>query len=170
MYRTPSSAVPSEWVNSAKYVGNSERMETLMNALTRNWRGLLFLVLGLATIFGAHFFLDSCADAGHFVETAKGMKMHMGCTWTERGVMGVGGLVAFIGLTMLFAQEAARALSIAAMGAGILMVLIPVWLIPTCANPMMTCNLSLKPGSLLLGGVVALAGLIASLPFRRTAN
>lgn len=138
-----------------------------MNALIRNWRPLLFIALGLTTIFGAHFFLDTCADAGHFMTTAKGMQVHMGCTWTERGVMGVGGLVAFMGLVLLFAREAARGLSLAVAGAGVLMILIPVWLIPTCASPMMVCNLSLKPGSLLLGGVVTLAGLISAFQLRR---
>ncbi|MFZ5814568.1 MAG: DUF4418 family protein [Bacillota bacterium] len=138
-----------------------------MNVVARSWRPLLFMLLGLTTVFGAHFFLDTCAEAGHFMTTAKGMKVHMGCTWTERAVMGVGGLVAFMGLILLFAREAARGLSLAVAGAGVLMILIPVWLIPTCANPEMPCNLSLKPGSLLLGGVVVLAGLIASIQLRR---
>lgn len=138
-----------------------------MNMFSRNWRPILFMVLGLTTIFSAHFFLDTCADAGHFMTTAKGMKVHMGCTWTERAVMGVGGLVAFMGLVMLIAREAVRGLSMAIAGAGILMILIPVWLIPTCANPTMTCNLSLKPGSLLLGGIVTLMGLVASLRLRQ---
>ncbi|MFZ5824513.1 MAG: DUF4418 family protein [Bacillota bacterium] len=138
-----------------------------MSALSRNWRPLLFIVLGLTTVFGAHFFLDTCAEAGHFMTTAKGMKVHMGCTWTERAVMGVGGLVALMGLIGLFVKEAVRGLSMAIAGAGILMILIPVWLIPTCANPAMTCNLSLKPGSLLLGGIVTLVGLVASLRLQR---
>lgn len=138
-----------------------------MSVLSRNWRPILFIVLGLTTVFSAHYFLDTCADAGHFMTTAKGMQVHMGCTWTERAVMGVGGLVAFMGLVMLFAREAVRGLSMAIAGAGLLMILIPVWLIPTCASPTMVCNLSLKPGSLLLGGIVLLMGLIASLQLRR---
>ncbi len=137
-----------------------------MNFLSRNWRGLLFIFLGLFTVFGAHYFLDTCADAGHFMHMGD-KEIHMGCTWTERGVIGVGGLVAFMGLAMLIARESWRGLSLAAAGAGALMILIPLYLIPTCAMPNMPCNLSLKPGSLLLGGLVLVAGLISMIRFRK---
>jgi len=137
-----------------------------MSFLSRNWRGLLFLVLGLATIFSAHYFLDSCADAGKFIEVGE-RKIHMGCTWTERGVIGVGGLVAFMGLLMLFAKDAWRGLSLAVAGAGALMILIPTYLIPGCSMPDMPCNLSLQPGSMFLGGLVLVAGLIGAVQFRR---
>jgi hypothetical protein len=94
----------------------------------------------------------------------------MGCTWTKRAVEGIGGLVAVMGLVMIFMKEAARALSLVAAAAGLLMIATPLWLIPTCKNAMMTCNMSLKPGVLIFGGLIALAGLAGSLKFARAAG
>lgn len=138
-----------------------------MRSLSNHWRGLTAVVLGLGTVLGAHFFLDTCADAGHLISMMGGKTMHMGCTWTERAIIGVGGLVAVMGLIMIWMREAARALSLAVAAAGILMIVIPVWLIPTCANATMVCNLSLKPGALALGGTVFLAGVAGAVKLAR---
>lgn len=138
-----------------------------MTFLTNHWRGLTAILLGLGTVLGAHFFLDTCADAGHLINMMGGKTMHMGCTWTERAVMGVGGLVAVMGLIMIWMREAGRALSLAVAAAGILMIAIPLWLIPTCANATMVCNLSLKPGSLVLGGLVFFTGLAGAVKLAR---
>ena len=138
-----------------------------MTFLSKNWRGLMVLALGVATLLVGVFVLDSCADAGHFVKSSTGMDMHMGCTWTKRAVLGLGGLTAVFGLIMLVMKEAARGLSLAAFATGALMIATPLWLIPTCKNAMMTCNLSLKPGALVLGGLILVAGLIGGLRFAR---
>ncbi|HLN61195.1 MAG TPA: DUF4418 family protein [Symbiobacteriaceae bacterium] len=138
-----------------------------MKFLNNNWRGLTVFALGVATVLVTIFFLDSCADAGHFVKTANGMDMHMGCTWTQRAVIGLGGLTAVFGLIMMAMKEAARGLSLAAFATGALVIATPLWLIPTCKNAMMTCNLSLKPGALVLGGLILVAGLAGGLRFAR---
>jgi hypothetical protein len=141
-----------------------------MNFFARNWRGLLAMALGVATVVATTFFLHACADEGHFAKLANGMEMHMGCTWTERAVTGIGGLVAVVGILMIVMREAVRALSLTTLAAGALMIITPIWLIPTCKNPTMPCNLSLKPGTLLLGGLIVLAGLAGALKFTRSAG
>lgn len=141
-----------------------------MRFLTENWRGLTVLGLGVATILAGIFVLDSCADAGHFVKSASGMDMHMACTWTERAVLGIGGLVAAMGLVMLFYREASRAISLIAGAGGALMIATPLWLIPTCKNAMMTCNHSLKIGALILGAVIAVVGLIGAIRVTRASG
>jgi hypothetical protein len=138
-----------------------------MQFLNRNWRGLMVFGLGAATLLAAIFLLHNCADTGHLVKLANGTETDMACTWTKRAVEGIGGLVAIMGLVMLWIKESARAISLVAAAAGLLMVATPLWLIPTCKNAMMTCNLSLKPGTLILGGVIALAGLVGALRFAR---
>lgn len=139
-----------------------------MKSLTNNWRGLAVLGMGLLTVVLASTVLHVCADEGHFVKTASGMDMHMACTWTKRAVIGFGGLVAVIGLIMTFATAASRALSLAAAAAGALIIATPLWLIPTCAKEMMTCNQVFKPAVLVLGGLIALIGLVGSLNFSRS--
>lgn len=138
-----------------------------MTFLSRTWRPLLFILLGLGAVFAAHQLLDTCFDHGHHMALANGNEAPMRCHWSERAFQGVGGLVAFIGLAMLLFPDAARGLSLAAAGAGALMTIIPVWLVPTCRMATMVCNLSYKPGAMVFGGVVAAAGLIASFQMQR---
>lgn len=138
-----------------------------MRERTRDWRPLLFIVLGAGAVLAAHFFLHTCSDHGHFVETASGALMPMRCHWSERAFQGVGALVAFAGLAMYFFPDASRGLSLAVAGAGLLMIIIPLWLVPTCAMPGMVCNLSFKPGALLAGGITVLSGLVGTLRLRR---
>lgn len=134
---------------------------------TWDWRPLLFIVLGVGAVLASHFFLHTCQDHGHMVELANGATMPMRCHWSERAFQGVGALVAFAGLVLFFFPDAARGLSLAVAGAGLLMIIIPMWLVPTCAMPGMICNLSFKPGAYLTGGITVLSGLVGTLRLRR---
>ena len=138
-----------------------------MNVITRNWRGLLVVTLGVATLLSTHYLLHSCADTGVFLTTMKGASVPMRCSWTERAVQGVGGLVALLGVLMVWLRESTRGLSLAVAASGLLMFLTPIWLIPTCDSPMMNCNLSLKPGAMLLGALITIAGLASAISVRR---
>ena len=142
-----------------------------MSLPARKWRGLLVLLLGLVTVIAAQFFLEVCGDAGHMLETAKGTLVPMRCHWSEQGLNGIGGLVAGIGVVMLLARdEAQRALSAVAALAGLLMILLPLWILPTCTMPSMVCNLSYKPGAILLGALVVLAGLLGMVRWKRVSQ
>lgn len=134
-----------------------------MDFVKRNWRGLTVLALGLITLPIAHYLLDSCGDAGKMLATAQGAQIPMRCSWTERAVQGIGGLVSVLGLIMIWTRDSVRGLSLATAASGILMIITPIWLIPTCSSAMMVCNLSLKPGTLLLGGLITLVGIGLSL-------
>jgi hypothetical protein len=138
-----------------------------MEFLTKNWRGLAVLGLGLLTVVLAST-LHVCADEGNFVKTASGMNMHMACTWTQRAVMGFGGVVALTGLIMTFAGAAARAMSLLSGLTGALIIATPLWLVPTCKNPMMTCNQVFKPAVLILGGLILVVGLAGSIASARS--
>lgn len=139
-----------------------------MSLPAKKWRGLFVLFLGLAVVVAAQFFLTVCSDAGHMLETTKGTMVPMRCHWSEQALKGTGGLVAGIGAVMLLARdEAQRALSAVVALAGLFMVLIPLWLVPTCMTPSMVCNLSFKPGAILLGALVVLAGLLGMVKWKR---
>jgi len=137
-----------------------------VNVIMRNWRGLLVVALGVATLLSSHYLLHSCADTGVFMTTMKGASVPMRCSWTERAVQGIGGLAALLGVLMIWLRESTRGLSLAVAASGLLMFLTPIWLIPTCDSPMMNCNMSLKPGAMLLGALIAIAGLAAAVPVR----
>ncbi|WP_374711902.1 DUF4418 family protein [Symbiobacterium terraclitae] len=136
-----------------------------MRSRFRDWRPLLFIVLGGGAVLASHYLLHTCGDAGHMVQTAGGGMMPMRCHWSERAFQGVGALVALIGLFAYVFPDSVRGLSLAVAGAGVLMINIPVWLVPTCAMQGMVCNLSFKPGALLIGGITVLAGLLGTVRF-----
>jgi hypothetical protein len=123
--------------------------------------------LGALTLVLAATVLHVCADEGHFMTMQNGMQANMACTWTKRAVMGIGGLVAIAGLLMMWWHQAEQALSLLALSAGALIIAMPLWIIPTCANPMMTCNMVFKPGALVLGGLIALMGAVGAIKFAR---
>jgi uncharacterized membrane protein len=131
---------------------------------------LSVLVLGVGSVLVTHFVLKDCADVGHMMKTASGMSAPMRCFYTERAVDVVGGLVAVMGLVMLWQREASRAVSAAAAAAGLVLIAIPLWLLPTCPDGMMECNLSLKPGVIMLGVVITVVGLAAAVQSRRIVN
>jgi len=133
---------------------------------SRDWRPLLFIVLGAGAVLASHYLLHTCGDAGHMVDTASGGMVPMRCHWSERAFQGVGALVALIGLCAYLFPDSVRGLSLAVAGAGVLMISIPLWLVPTCAMPGMVCNLSFRPGAILIGGITVLAGLVGSLRFQ----
>jgi len=134
---------------------------------SRDWRPLLFVLLGIGALAASHFLLHTCIDHGHMVETASGGVMPMRCYWSERAFQGVAALVAFAGLAAFLFPDSGRGVSLAVTGAGLLMILIPLWLVPTCAMAGMPCNLSFKPGALLAGGITVMAGLVGVLQLRR---
>lgn len=138
-----------------------------MRTRSRDWRPLLFIVLGVGAVLASHFFLHTCQDHGHMVELANGGFAPMRCHWSERAFQGVGALVALAGLANILFPDAGRGLSFAVAGAGLLMILIPMWLVPTCDMPGMICNLSFKPGAYLTGGITVLSGLVGTLRLRR---
>jgi hypothetical protein len=138
-----------------------------MTFFTNNWRGLTMFVLGSATVLLALFVFDSCGDTGKMIATASGGQAHMACHWTERAVIGLGGLTAVLGLIMLMFKDAAQGLSLGAFATGALMLATPIWLIPTCKMATMICNLSLKPGALVMAGLIAVAGLVGAIRSKR---
>lgn len=125
------------------------------------------VVLGVGSVLLATFVLKDCADVGHMMKTASGMSAPMRCFYTERAVDLVGGLVTVLGLIMLWQRDAARALSLGVAAAGLFMIAVPLWLLPTCPDPMMMCNMSLKPGAIILGALITVVGVVAGVQSRR---
>ena len=93
-----------------------------------------------------------------------GKTVPMRCFWTARAEMILGALVLLTGAVLLITKspEGRQRLNHLVALLGLAVILTPLVLIPTCANPEMSCNLGAKPAWLVLGGLTFLYGLWGS--------
>lgn len=96
---------------------------------------------------------------------------HMACYSTARAALVIGILMGVIGLAIILANKVSfRRISAAVLAAtGIAVILTPLYIYPTCANPEMFCNQGAKQLLIVLGGMTVLtAGWLAFTPERRS--
>ena len=102
---------------------------------------ILFVVLGILILLAPTVIFPVCpAD----------MKMH--CQYTKQAEIGIGILIAVLGIVAFFFSEEIRAgISLAVAGIGILEIAIPTKLIGVCGSNMMTCHSATRPLLVVLG-------------------
>lgn len=128
---------------------------------THRWLGIIASVAGLLLIFGPHNLFEVCADHGHLLTLQNGMEVPMRCSWTAAAAQGLGGLILLMGLVQFFRKEGVLSLSPTLIGAGLLVFLLPLYVVPTCTKPEMTCNLELKVALFTIGAVLLVAAAVA---------
>lgn len=119
---------------------------------------MIACALGLAV---APAFTD-CESHGKMLTTADGRSVSMKCHWA--GVaevaaaipLGVAGIYALRGRR----KETLRFAAIVGAASGVVAILLPTALIGVCGNPMMICNILMRP-ILLASGIVAIAASVA---------
>lgn len=125
------------------------------------WLGIVASVAGLLLMFGPHNLFEICSDHGLFMTLKSGMQVPMRCTWTAAAAQGLGGLILLLGLVLWFSKEGLPTLSPVLLGAGLLVVLLPLYLVPTCPKPSEPCNLELKPALIGTGVVLIVTAAVA---------
>ena len=125
-----------------------------------NPSGLITALTGLL-IAGTPVVLPVCQG---LLELANGKTVQMRCFWTARAETLLGGLILLTGLVIAFvtSAEARRRLNHTVILLGLATILTPLYIIPTCANPDMACNVGARPAWLILGGLTLLTGLWGS--------
>jgi hypothetical protein len=123
---------------------------------------LTALVLAIAPAF------TDCESHGKMLATADGRSVSMKCHWS--GIAEIAAAIP-LGLAGIYAiagkrRETRRFAGIVGAASAGMAILIPTILIGTCANPMMACNLLMKP-TLLAAGII---GIVASLALVITAR
>ncbi len=98
------------------------------------------------------------------LELVSGKKVPMRCVWTARAEYMLGALILISGLMITFLKNAdsRRRLSHMVGFLGAAVFLTPLYIIPTCIDPEMSCNVGTKPALIILGGITFLLGLIGS--------
>jgi len=125
---------------------------------------ILALVIAIVPLF------TDCESQGKAITLANGKTIPMKCHWTGRAALAMAFPLAAVGLLMVVSRrkETQRALSVVAAVSGIMVILLPTYLIGVCASPDMSCNM-IEKGALILAGVLALAvGLVGLFLARRS--
>ena len=126
------------------------------------------LIATLAIIIGVVPFFFNCQYDGKALTLADGRQVPMKCYWTARASLALAVPLLAVGLLLAFSrkEETRRALTLLGAVVGVVVILLPTWLIDVCQHPGASCNLVMKP-TLILAGIlvigVCLAGLALSL-------
>lgn len=129
-----------------------------------NIDGLINAGLGLLIVL-TPFFLPVCQG---LLQLANGKTVPMRCHWTAQAEMILGALIIVAGAFQVFAKnpESRRSLSFQTAFMGLAVVLTPLFIIPTCVDPDMACNIGTKPALLILGGITFISGLYGAYTLR----
>jgi hypothetical protein len=121
------------------------------------------ILIILALIVGSVPQFTDCLAQGRTIELSSGNSLPMKCHWTRQAEVAVALPLLSVGVLMLFirSRSTLRVLAAMAVVLGISAILIPAYLIGTCANPEMICNLLMKPTLLFTGIVTVVTGGIA---------
>lgn len=105
---------------------------------------LSLIVLGVLIAIGPQHLFEVCEAMGD---------THMRCFYTARAEIGIGGLIAVLGILHLFtaSKQIRLGLSLAAALAGLLTVLLPSVLIGMCGMASMQCRFATLPALTVLG-------------------
>lgn len=105
------------------------------------------IILGILIAIAPLTFAKVCKTEGG---------MHMACYYTGRAALGIGIVIAVLGIVALFVKENVRiGLSIAVIVNSLLMIAVPTFLIGVCKSPMMHCASVTRP-TLIVLSVLAL--------------
>jgi hypothetical protein len=126
----------------------------------------ILILMGILIAIVPQF--TNCGSEGKEIALPNGKTVPMKCFWTGRSELIPGIILLALGVMMLIARhrESRLLLSIAALVAGIFVILMPTFIIGTCATPTMVCNTLMKPIVLVLGALAILAsigGLVLSI-------
>ena len=133
------------------------------NSTTGKALGVVAVVLGFLVAVVPHYVFPVCQYFGMLVQTMGGTYLPMKCYWTAMAETGIGALIFVVGLLLILSKqnETKRALGFVLGALGIVVALVPTYLIGVCANPDHPCRIGTQPALILLGVVIVIVGIIA---------
>ncbi len=122
------------------------------------------VMIGLALVIAIVPLFTDCLANGRTLTTADGRSVPMKCHWTAIAEMGLAAPLAMIGVFNLASKRKETLLSLNWISTvlGAFVILFPTVLIGVCANPMMSCNMIMKP-TLILSGILVIGASLVTL-------
>ena len=130
--------------------------------------GVAAIVIGFLVAIVPHYVFPVCQYSGMLVETSAGKYLPMKCYWTATAEVGLGAMIVLVGVLLVVSKQAEtrRALGAILSALGIVVALVPTYLIGVCAMPDHPCRAATQPALILLGVVAIILGAIAILVSR----
>jgi hypothetical protein len=124
----------------------------------------LYLAAGILIVLGAIVaaapwtFAPVCELQNMWVQTASGKLLPMPCGYTARGELGVGSMIAFTGVALMFVKTVnpRRTIGAFAGALGALAIAFPTYLTGMCAVASHSCRTTTEP-TLILSGLATIA-------------
>ena len=131
-------------------------------------KAIAVILIILALIVGIVPQFTDCLAQGRAIELPNGKSLPMMCHWTRQAEVAVALPLLVVGMLMLLTRRRGtlRILAAVALVLGISAILVPAYLIGTCASAEMICNLLMKP-ILLFSGIVIVATSVIALVYLR---
>lgn len=118
------------------------------------------IILGILIAISPLTFAKPCQSGG--MHKMSMMMQPMACHYTGRAALGIGIVIAVLGLISLLVKESVRiGLNIAVIINALLVMAVPTCLIGVCKNPMMPCNSVTRPTLILLAVLAVVFAAVA---------
>jgi hypothetical protein len=114
-------------------------------------------VLSVLLIVGPMYIFPVCEySKGMMIEVKHGGFVPMKCTYTAKAEIAMAAIALTIAVLLILARtsESRRLLNVVLLAVGILVIVIPLWLIGVCGGPMMPCRIGTLPFLELIGGLI----------------
>ena len=136
---------------------------TLSSTIAGRIIGVVAIVLGFLVGAVPHYIFPVCQYFGMLIETAAGKQVPMKCYWTGNAEIALGAMIVITGLLLIVGkQKESRMLLGVVLGAlGVMVALMPTYLIGVCATLDHPCHAGTQPALILLGVITIIVGMIA---------
>ena len=131
-------------------------------SITSKILGIIAVVLGLIVAAGPHYIFPVCQYYGMLLETAAGTQVPMKCFWTGNAEIALGAMMIVTGLLLVVSrQKESRMLLGVVLGSlGVMVALVPTYLIGVCAVLDHPCHAGTQPALILLGVITIIVAII----------
>jgi hypothetical protein len=114
-------------------------------------------MIALAIVVGVLPQYTDCLAAGGVITLPNGMTIPMKCHWSAQAELGLAVPLLAVGVLMVIRRRSGDPAALALLSGilGVVIALIPTFLIGVCRNPEMRCNMIMRP-SLIFAGILVI--------------
>jgi hypothetical protein len=120
------------------------------------------LIIILAVLIGVLPLFFNCQHDGKMLTLENGKQIPMKCYWTARVSTALALILLAVGVLLWISQkpETLRVLNILGIIIGVIVILLPTWIIGVCSHPGASCSLVMKPALIFMGSLVVAINLV----------